>query len=261
MVDRLKRSPEYRLINPAELDHVLEAAGGLWYLDKRIARLMDRYFLSDVPPRTRGWSQKREELLRYFTERLRVGKIVLGDRPEYFNDDDRFIPEKGWVTEINTIVIHHTNTDPDISYDALNALGLLRLYVPVYRSPVFQKNGEYQPISSGHLYHGKQTFVGYHHLVRPEGFSERLLKDEYTGFQAGKYQVNVQSVGIAIAGKLENAVPTRSAIKSVANLICIYKENKGAFDIRNVLGHKDVKKETTCPGNLWEQWRDFLLNG
>lgn len=138
-------------------------------------------------------------------------------------------------------------------------MGLLRLYVPVYRSSAFKINDEFQAISSGHFYDGKQVFFGYHHLIRSDGSSIQVLKDDYTGFHAGHYPTNCRSIGIAIiGGDLSDKEPSDEVINRVAQITKSYQP-------LYIVGHGEVSNnvgKTECPGNTFygeNGWKNKLL--
>lgn len=163
--------------------------------------------------------------------------IILGSWEEGKNDDDR-------ASSINTAVIHHTGALMDVK--EINAIDLLRLYMPLFANDVFQGQ-----IASGHYLHEQQTFVGYHHLVEPSGASKQLLRDEYTGFHAGNYGINCKSIGIGINGDLSHREPSSQVIESIARIIKSYPS------IENIIGHNEIV-DTTCPGNEWQNWKEKL---
>lgn len=207
----------------------------LWYQDP------DAYFAVES---AMAGEHLNLETIAAFAHCLANEKIPLASWPEYQNDDDR-VP-------ITTAVIHHTNTSTDLSLEMLNAMGFVRLYAPLFKNKIGTFSG---PVGSGHYdKNGKEVFYGYHYLVRENGAIENILKDEYTGFHAANYQVNCESIGIAVVDSLiDGKIPGLEAIKSIKQIIQKYP------GINNIVGHKEVSKTPTeCPGNAWESWKHLL---
>ncbi len=241
--ERSSTSVEYHIIDPEQYEEILRS-DPLWYLHESLLPLILPFQGNDLAA-TPEDSQRNAEVLQMFASGLKEKRIALGDRPEYFNDDERQKPD--------IVVIHHTQTDEATTIDELEALGLLRLYALVYRSHSgFIVGGKHQPISSGHFRDGKQTFLGYHHLVRTDGAHEQTLKDGYTGFHAGYYPMNCRSIGISVVDDLTEQEPSPEALTSIARLIRQYNPSA-------VLGHREVIRvledktwkpvDTICPGN------------
>lgn len=113
----------YQHINTSVIDTAFRRP--LWYAEDPMSSLVKEYFARSGE--TSVWHTTRAELWRFTTRRLSEGEIALGNKPEFFNDDDR--------TDLNTleplpdvtdnVIIHHTATH-QISLRELNSLGLLR---------------------------------------------------------------------------------------------------------------------------------------
>ncbi len=275
MVDRLHGDVEYRFINPSEYKEIL-ATKPLWYLEPKITDLLDRYINQEAGSSEPNWVERKWEIIRMFGEALANDAVYLDkEKEEFWNDDDRphsEIRKKFGKPEseeiIDTVVIHHTATSPELTYDELNGIHLLRLYVPLFRKGVFKgPDGGFLPVSSGHKYKGKETFVGYHHVVRSDGSAEQLLDDRYVGFHAGHYATNCRSFGIAIIGDLTDQRPTRESVETVKALI-------KQVEPKVLIGHREVvvkrnedgtvvTVDTDCPGNLFlgnDGWKNELTS-
>lgn len=267
MKDHLAINVGFNFIKPSDYAEVLQY-DPLWYLSSSpVGKLLDKYsFGAENEGKPEDWKEAKREVVRMFEIGLLNGTILLGNRPDGFNDNDRWIPEYYGKNEKvekdhpDIAVIHHTNTLPYAGYSYLNALGLLRLYIPVYRAGFPNYTQEQHPISSGHLYNGQQTFLGYHFLVRPDGSFIQPLKIEYTGFHAGDYRTNCRSIGIAIVDDLSNKQPSIEAMNTVADLIRRFNISPDL-----ILGHQDVLSKgkpaaDNCPGkNTWSLWKPTLL--
>ncbi|MBI4137294.1 N-acetylmuramoyl-L-alanine amidase [Candidatus Roizmanbacteria bacterium] len=256
-----------------------------WYApDTPVGQLIDQCNFRSDDETPQELMQVRDETLAFFSFALAHDLVRRGNLPAGFNDDDRWHPvnwdyEQGCgLTEAvekdrpDRIIIHHTNTNPDISVDALEALGLLRLYVPELRRGFpyhIPKCYQYASVNSGHFRNGRETFVGYHRLVREDGRVEELLKTSYTGFHSGVYSMNCRSIALAIAGNLTDRVPSSDVIDALAFQIArleehYYPDREQGFAI---LGHQDVirpdgtRAAVNCPGQYtWDLWKDELID-
>lgn len=228
---------------------------GLWYASEKIWPVIEGLFVNPPEKLTEEERTLKQQVINYFASRLTNNQVVLGNAPEFFNDDDRWTPDGGWVVPLDLVVVHHTATREELTYEELNALQLLRLYAPLYKnSKAFQRDGQLQPISSGHFYQDAQTFVGYHWIVNGED-AVQLLDDRYTGFHAGHYPTNCGSVGISVVGNLTNKIPSPRTINLIKGIISRYP------DVTNVIGHKEVpgRENVVCPGNKWHLWKPLLM--
>ncbi len=217
-----------------------------WYI--KLQPLLKEYFWDykgNSEEKSQDWLKTRDEFVNMVSELLIANEIALGKSGKNW-DEDRL--------PIDTIVIHHTSTTPDDLIITLDALGLLRIYSSVYSN---KEEGQFGlPIWSNHFYKGRQTFVSYHYLIREDGSYEQLLKDEYIGWHCGNYMCNRRSIAIAFLDCLDDKSPTQQALEKAKTII-------GKYRPRNVLGHKDINRNVTCPGKLFDQgesWRNLLLS-
>lgn len=159
---------------------------------------------------------------------------------------------------IDTVVIHHTEEDCDITFTRLSAIGFVRQYGQYYLNDnVWGVKGlKGRPIWSGHFREGKMVFFAYHWLVRPDGRAERLLDDKYIGRHA--MQMNPRSVGVALSGDYEHSTPPREQVKATADIV---KKNYGFVEQDRILGHLEVMDDRTCPGDKFlTGWKKTLLS-
>ncbi|OGG05823.1 hypothetical protein A2872_03065 [Candidatus Gottesmanbacteria bacterium RIFCSPHIGHO2_01_FULL_42_12] len=159
---------------------------------------------------------------------------------------------------IDTIVVHHTEGATDITLSELSAIGFIRQYGLNYLNDnVWGVTGlKGQPIWSGHFREGKMVFFAYHWLIRPDGKAERLLEDKYIGHHA--MQINPRSIGITLSGNYEHSVPPIAQIRAVADTI---KSYYNFVQPDRILGHCEVMKERTCPGDKFlTDWKKTLVN-
>jgi N-acetylmuramoyl-L-alanine amidase len=147
-----------------------------------------------------------------------VGKLPVSDRDVYAKrvDDD-----------INTIVIHHTQSVDDIIL-----------------------------IANYHVYTRGYPGIAYHWIIRPDG--EICRTNPHNLITYGVAGQNSYTVHIALIGDFNKLYPTNEQIESTKRLIMYIKED---LDIEHVVGHKDIAIagwETDCPGNTWNKWRSRL---
>lgn len=147
---------------------------------------------------------------------------------------------------VDTIVIHHTSSVPGMTIERLNAMHLLRLYVPVFVKRA--KNGAPKPIASGHVRNGRQVFYAYHWLVRSDGTTERLLNDDETGWQAGDWETNCRSIAICIDDNLAVKNPTPAAMASMKIII---QKHYPHIQRERLFSHREINPKTTCPGERY----------
>lgn len=246
----LKIDSYFKTLNTktSEIENIL-ITNTLWYLDKKVQMVFES--VKDKPSslNDKDWEETKKSFKNWVSNLLKENKIRLGKREEFFNDDDR--------EQITIAVIHHTSTKTIVDTDYINAINLINLYYPIYKSGFGKINNKFQPISSGHFYNDQQTFIGYHYLVFEDGKTIQVLKDSYVGFHAGDYKTNCKSIGIAVVDDLENSYPTEKAITAIKEIIRKYPTTL------KVIGHKEViynKKpvDTLCPGNKWGEWKKRL---
>lgn len=188
----------------------------------------------------------KEEVYSFTEELLETDQFYLA-REGYNFDADR--------QPVDTIVVHHTSGEPGMRLSRLNAMHLVRLYVPNYANPTLEKEKHLQgkPIYSGHFNNEKQVFYAYHWLVRRDGTAERLLDDNEVGWQAGNWDMNCRSVAVCFDDDLTEKEPTSEALESAVGIINTYY--KGL----EIIGHREVNPKTECPGNLFlTEWKNEL---
>ena len=159
----------------------------------------------------------------------------------------------------DTIVIHHSEEEADLTAMRISTIGLIRLY-----APKFLGHNDWgldlrgKPVRSGHFYKDQQVFFGYHWCVYPNGKSEQWLDDSKIGLQSGVWEVNTRSVGIVLAGNYEHSTPPLVQIETVAEII---KNNYSSVDKAKIVGHREVREERTCPGDKFlGGWKDVLVS-
>ncbi len=179
----------------------------------------------------------------YFAERLRQGRVALAD-----SGPDADAERK----PVDTVVIHHTSGAAALyaSLDYLDAVQLLRIYVPAHRADPVRAG---KPLWSGHMYKGRQVFWGYHWFIFEDGRAERILPDTAIGRHSGNWDTNTRSIGICLAGNFMHQPPNEAMLQTLQRII---REQYGSSDM-HIIGHRDVR-DTTCPGDTFDAWKPHL---
>lgn len=217
-----------------------------WYslLERELREMI--FPLVHDDPALKAW---RHQVYQLAGEMLTREQIPLAsDGPDL--DRERRLPD--------TLVLHHTEGEPDLSLERLNAIGLLRQYGLQYlENNVLGRAVRGEPVWSGHFRQGRMVFFAYHWLVRPDGTCERLLSDRAIGWHAGNWNINTRSIGIALSGNYEHATPPAGQIAAAARLISMHYPS---IAHKRVLGHCEVLASLTCPGDRFlNGWKAQLL--
>jgi N-acetyl-anhydromuramyl-L-alanine amidase AmpD len=141
----------------------------------------------------------------------------------------------------------------------MNAVQLLNIYAPYYANPTIQEESKLKgkSIWSGHLLNKKPSFICYHWLMRMDGSFERLLKDEQIGWHAGNWDINKKSVAICLDNDYEERDPGDEVLQKLADFI---KKTYPNIKPENIIGHKEARKDTICPGaNFLDGWKAKLI--
>lgn len=191
-----------------------------------------------------------KQVRHFFEEALATGKVALGlSGPDW--DSER--------EPIDTIVIHHTSAEPGYRLPYMNATQLLNVYAPYFTNPYDERDKAVkgQPIWSGHFKGSQQIFYLYHWLMRLDGSFERLLDDDQIGWHAGNWGINKRSIAICIDNDYENQDPTDEILHKLADFI---KENYPQIKPGQIIGHREARSGTICPGkNFVSGWKPKLL--
>jgi hypothetical protein len=217
-----------------------------WYL--RVERELRALFFPVVHDRPR-LKRFRHQVYELVEELVEDGRLPLAQSGPNLDVERK---------PIDTLVIHHTEEEPDIRLGKLSAIGLVRQYAFQYlENNVLGRAVRGEPIWSGHFRRGRMVFFAYHWLIRPDGTAERLLDDGAIGWHAGNWEINTRSAGIGLSGNYEHGVPPLAQIEGMARLI---REHYGHIPFERLLGHREVAPERTCPGEYFlHGWKDSLL--
>jgi len=136
------------------------------------------------------------------------------------------------LSQVRTLVIHHTGAAPETPPSVIAEHHVFRLGWPG---------------------------IGYHFLVSTDGqiFQTNGLVVE--SFHARQF--NATSIGIALAGNLNQDSPPASQLDALANL-CAWLLDGLHLSPDAILGHRELVA-TPCPGENWMgglNWKNSLLN-
>lgn len=214
----------------------------------------DFYRLEQLTKEEKDYNKRKlikDKAYSLVEEAVLNGSIKMGESGDNLDAERR---------PIDTVVIHHTNNQPGMTLERLNAMQLLRIYGNYFANPTSpkEKHLQGQPVWSGHFYKSKQVFWGYHWFIREDGTSEHILDDSYIGWHAGNWDVNTRSVAICIDDDLSDKEPSDTVLESIADTI---RKHYPTVNKVKILGHSDVNESTECPGHLWsEVWQQKLLD-
>lgn len=219
----------------------------LWYIN--LSDKIKSYFINKPTDKQKlqEWYTIRNTFLKQIGILLDQKKIALAKNG--INLDDK-------RKDIDTVVVHHAGkssrdtTDP-ISF--INAMHMFTLYLPVFLNKTHELYKT--ALWTNHFYNNQMTFIGYHYVIFKDGRSEQILQDEYIGWHCGNWEYNTRSVAICFIDDLENDQPTSKAIAEAKKIIKKYKP-------KEILGHREIKTTTICPGNLFlgkDGWKSKLL--
>lgn len=207
--------------------------------------------------------QKLEEQYRDApaNEKANIKEQLYGFFEVHLKDQSICVGSSGpdWDTErkpIDTVVMHHSSLPSGITHDRLSAIHLLRLYASYYANPAASEADiTGQCIYSGHFANGKPVFYAYHWLIREDGTAEQLLADNEVGWHAGNWEINCRSIGICFDADLTNVAPTPEALAAAKQVIQNYE-----IAPERVLAHREVNTKTSCPGDLYDEWKSALVS-
>jgi hypothetical protein len=192
----------------------------------------------------------KEELYQFLEQNLLENKIKLGDTGPNWDKERK---------PIDTIVIHHTENLPGITWQRLNAMHLLRIYATYYHHPTYENDLSIKgtPIYSHHYCEEKQVFYSYHWLIRMDGSIERLLQDNEIGWHAGKWDVNCRSIAICLDNNFKEQIPSNQVVQAIASIIKTYYPH---INSNNILGHREINPKSSCPGDLFlSNWKQKII--
>jgi hypothetical protein len=95
--------------------------------------------------------------------------------------------------------------------------------------------------------------IGYHKVILPDG----SVADGRPEYAVGAHAIgaNSHSVGISLVGDFDVNLPSPA---QMASLLALTAELAGKYGVSaaNIVGHRDVYKDTTCPGRIFP-WAEF----
>ncbi|HYE04911.1 MAG TPA: peptidoglycan recognition family protein [Planctomycetota bacterium] len=115
--------------------------------------------------------------------------------------------------------------------------------------------GDPAGIDRHHAVERKWDGIGYHFVIgnghgMPLGRIEATFRwrGQSHGAHAGDEAVNQRGIGICVIGDFERAPPDPRLADRLADLCAVLIEHCGALSVESIVGHKDVKASTLCPG-------------
>lgn len=251
-----------------------------WYTDPEFLELYTAYFLRGDGTELPEYNQDTWDVINWFAVALATNEVALQPVKKGFNDDDREGRFAGASpVKTDAVIVHETLTAEDLSIWQLEAVGLLRLYVPHFLAYFVNResnpfvefmldahpnlkdmasNNEPIGIGSGHLVDrdGKevQSFSGYHVLIYPDGHRVQLLDYDMMGFHAGNLSVNRRGLGAAFVGNFSKKPPTPEALRSFDEWLKELGDQQ--IEISFLDSHTHVKVgHTECPGPWFVAFR------
>lgn len=203
------------------------------------------------PPDSEDLGKFRYRCRTFFERALEKGEVALAS--EGPNMDEQRLPP-------DTIVIHHTSNQPGYRLSYLNAVHLLNIYATYFVDPTDEreKSLKGKGLWSGHFRDGRQVFWGYHWLMRMDGTFIRLLADDKIGWHAGNWEINRRSIAICLDNDYHGKDPSEEILKNLAAFI---KRNYSEIKSSDIIGHREARAGTTCPGeNFIGGWKTKLIN-
>lgn len=118
------------------------------------------------------------------------------------------------------------------------------LYIVVHHSAT--NNGNARSFEKYHKETNGWSKLGYNYVIPREGSIENIIGELEVGIHAGVSNYNEKSIGICVVADYENG-PTRWQYRQLVYLIHSLMSKYG-IPIKNVLGHKELGRDTKCPG-------------
>lgn len=204
-------------------------------------------------PDNKEAKESKAQIRDFFEMALETNSIALGKSGQ--NLDAEREP-------IDTIVIHHTSSEPGYTLPHMNAVQLINVYIPYFNNPTGPGEVKLkgQPMWSNHVRGGRPVFYLYHWLMRMDGSFVRLLEDHELGWHAANWDINKRSIGICLDNTYEAKDPEPHVLEALARFIAT---NYPHINTGTIFGHSEVsmkEKKTTCPGsNFVNGWKQDLL--
>lgn len=133
---------------------------------------------------------------------------------------------------IKHIVVHHTVTPRDQDLETA-----MKSFDRTHKERLTSIG---QPESSG-----KWKHIAYHYVIDSEGNVATARELDFYGYHASNWEINRESVGIALLGDFDNEQPTPEQLASLKRTVDMLK---GRFEIESVTGHRHWTNTKSCPG-------------
>lgn len=89
--------------------------------------------------------------------------------------------------------------------------------------------------------------IGYHYEIDIYGNVHQTNKLTSNSYHNG-YN-NTKSIGICLTGNFDNIQPSSAQLSALISLIKYLKRNRNLNNLMYLMGHKEYKKATRCPGS------------
>lgn len=129
-------------------------------------------------------------------------------------------------------------------------------YIIVHHSAVSYKKNSDQ-LKAIDTYHQKFQFksklgywVGYHYLIRMDGFFTQTRGDLENGAHVKEQSMNYCSIGICLEGNFDEEAPTEKQLQTLKSLLEKLR-NKYNISRDKVMFHRDFAGYKSCPGTWW----------
>ncbi len=111
------------------------------------------------------------------------------------------------------------------------------------------------PVESIHDLHLSNGWagIGYHKVILPDGAVAEGRPERAVGAHA--LGVNHHSIGVVLVGDFDVSIPSPAQMASLVALTADLAKKYGVSADR-VVGHRDVYRDTTCPGKMFP-WVDY----
>ena len=140
--------------------------------------------------------------------------------------------------KITYVILHHTATLEDTTWQTLSKIGQTRTYAGYTHS-------EHYDIETK-----EETYIAYHWLVYQNGTVRQCLRDEYIGWHAGNWGINCAAIAISFVGNFVDKNPSDASLKAAGQILKLYSSVK-------LKGHKEIKA-TACPGRVLD-FKDKII--
>lgn len=156
-------------------------------------------------------------LALFFANIAKASKMINIIADQLPRDPERSYLDRN-ISQIEFLVIHHSATT----------------------------GGSPQAFAEYHVNNNGWPGIGYHYVIQPDGKiyqTQPLTKSSYHTGSGDNYR----SVGICLSGDFSNKQPAPAQMNA---LIWLLRYLKSILPPVAIVGHKDLKSSTSCPGSI-----------